>query len=472
MKPPLALRSLGSLGVVLLFFALFWPPGCDAGAEETAADGAGYDLVRQLLDTERPRRRAAAEALAEAGDLSLLPAMVDAFFFTPRAERKWLQKALESLAGERPGREYHDWVEWLGARDDIVPREDYAVFKLELLKRIDPRYKTIFYPGAPMRIRFEEVIWGGVRLDGIPSLDDPPVVAAAEAKLRDGERIFGVSLGGESRAYPLRYLSWHEMLNDSLGGQSITLSYCTLCGSGVLFATDTPAGGAYRFGTSGLLYRSNKLMFDRQGYSLWSNLTGEPVIGRRARGSVRLEVLPLTLTTWKSWRRHHPETTVIAPDAEAARRSWGFDYQPGVADRARAGVSFPVWQASDALGPRDEVYAVRLGGVAKAWALEAVIAAGVVNDHLGDRPVVLVADSGGGVRAYLRGPREFRSSGDERVLLEGDGGRWRLDEVALVPPEDLEVAADESFERLGGHVAFWLGWYGQHPETEVWVGGR
>ncbi len=356
----------------------------------------------------------------------------------------------------------------VGARE-IAPPPGYLAWKRELLARIDPRYKAVLYDGAPAHVRLEEVVWGGVRLDGIPSLDEPEQVpAAAAAYLADGERVFGVALGGEARAYPLRVLSWHEMLNDVVGGRPVTLSYCTLCGSGILYDTATPRG-AYTFGTSGLLYRSNKLMYDRQSYSLWSNLTGEAVVGRAANGRRRLELLPMTLTTWGEWRRRHPRTTALALDREMERR-WGFSYQPGAADRARRGVSFPVWQQSDRLDRQEEVYALRVGDAAKAYPLRLLRGRQVVNDRLGGVALVLVVDAASlGVRAYRRGETTFRPGPADDRLSDAAGRVWVVAEEELRP--EPATPGLEPLPRLPGHVAFWFGWYGFYPQTEVWDGG-
>lgn len=427
---------------------------------------AGYDLLRAVLSDSPRERRQAARRLVESGDRSLVPGLVDAYFFLPRDGRSEALSALQALTGERPGDRYHDWVEVVGRRADLTPRPGYLEWKAELLARIDPRYPKILYSGAPARLRLEEVVWGGVGVEGIPALDRPRAIPAAEARyLSDSEPVFGVSLGGERRAYPLRILDWHEMVNDEVGGEPVTISYCTLCGSAVLYSTRTPAGGAYTFGTSGLLYRSNKLMVDRQTLSLWNNLTGEPVVGRLARSPVRLPVLPLTRTTWKDWRTRHPGTTVLALDDEAARR-WGYDYRPGMADRRRSGVSFPVWQKSDALDPKDEVFAVRLSGAAKAYALEAVLKERVINDRLGEESLVVVGDpASGAVRAYRRRDRTFRPGSGPSELVDEAGRAWAVGE------ESLTREGEPALERLPGHQAFWFGWYGFFPQTEVY-GGR
>lgn len=444
------------------------PPGRVLSATE------GYGLVRELVSGEGGERRRAAGRLIEARDESLVPGIVDGLFFVPTEERGLLLNVLEALTGEQRGRRYLDWVEYVGSRTDLEPKEGYAEWKASLLARIDPRLGSLVR-GATSRIRLEEVVWGGVRFEGIPALDRPRHVPASGAGyLEDDEIVYGVSAGGEHRAYPRRILSWHEMANDVVGGEPLTLSYCTLCGSAVLYSGRVPAAGGnaeltLTFGTSGLLYRSNKLMVDRDTGSLWSNLTGEAVVGRMAERSPvpALEPLPVTATTWGEWRALHPETTVLALDEERGRR-WGFDYRPGAADRAREGVSFPVWQQSDRLDPKTEVYALRLAGVPKAYPLDRLESAGVVNDTVGGEPLVLVSDaSSGSVRAYRRDGQTFRRS-DDGALVDGEGRAWTLTEQALEPPPETELAP---LPRIPGHVAFWFGWYGFYPQTEVYGSG-
>ena len=208
---PEAMRAALLASIALCQAASAWP--------------TDYDRIAALMSDQREIREQGARELTSARDLALVPGLVDALFFTPKESRGELLSVLRALAGEDAGSRYHDWVALVGRRKDISPGKGYLEWKLALLARIDTKYKSVLYPGVPARVRLEEIVWGGVRLDGIPSLDDPPRVAAAEAGLSDEEKVFGVSLGNEQRAYPLRYLSWHEMANDVLGGEPITLSY-------------------------------------------------------------------------------------------------------------------------------------------------------------------------------------------------------------------------------------------------------
>ena len=428
---------------------------------QTAAE-SGYGLIQGLMSVERKERRAAKEAILELGDKRLAAGIVDALFFIPSRLRGEAFQTLEELTGAKAGTSYWNWVEWVGSQTDLEPAPGYPEWKVTLLKLIDDTYGRILYPGAPLRIRLEEVVTGGVRVDGIPSLDFPNMIPVAEAKyLKEDEEVFGVDIGGEQRAYPLRFLDWHEMLNDEVGGEPITLSYCTLCGSGILYAAKTPNGSRYTFATSGLLYRSNKLMFDRESYSLWSNLTGEPVIGRLARGTIQLEVLPMTRTTWKAWSERHPRTTVVARDAFDGDR-WGFDYRPGKANEKRRGVSFPVWLEDSKLDRNDEVYALVIDGVSKAYPLEQILELGLVHDRIGERAVVLVADAkSGAVRVYERGAdQQFEAQAEG--LRDQQGRLYRLEEGQLVG-DGLEPLA-----RVPGHISFWFGWYAFYPDTELY----
>ena len=449
-------RVLKLAGVALVVL------GCGFSALKVeAADG--YGLVRELSSQKQKVRRAASRKLLAKSDLTVMPALVDALFFTPRHMRGEIVATLEGLSGEKIGGGYLDWVEYIGRRADIESREGYLEWKVENLSRIDPEFRKVFYRGAPHRIRLEEILSGGVRLDGIPSLDNPDHVPASEAKfMRSKERVFGVSVGGRHRAYPVRVLSWHEMLNDVIGDEPITLSFCTLCGSGIAYSTKTPSGKPYTFGTSGLLYRSNKLMYDRQSYTLWSNMTGEPVVGRLAASSVKLVVLPNTLTTWKAWVQRHPETTVMVPDGRLASR-WRFDYTSGAADRARAGVEFPVWQKSDRLHRDTEVYALRVGDAAKAYPMDLLLKRGVIHDQVGGDQLVLLADRpSGAVRVFLSGGLTFRRGDKEGELIDNGDRRWQVTE------EQLEAEGAEPLARVPGHAAFWFGWYGFFPQTEVY----
>lgn len=438
--------------------------GSFVGVREVRAADASidYGTVLELQSEARRNRRAARARLLATDDRSWLPGLVDLMFYVPRERREELLDVLRSLSGEDRGERYYDWVEWIGSQEDLEPHLGYEEFKSSLLQRIDPDYGRVIYPGVTLRIRLEEIVWGGVRIGGIPVLVEPESGRASEQSyLEPEELVFGVSLNGEQRAYPLRIMDWHEMLEDEVGGEPVVLSYCTLCRSGILYSRRDSAGAVHRFGTSGLLYRSNKLMIDGETLSLWSNLTGEAVVGRLAGAGASLRNLPLTLTTWSEWRRLHPETRVVS--LEPLETRYRFDYRPGAADEARSGVSFPVWQRDRRLDPRTEVFTLRIGGSAKAWEVEAMVRVGVLNDSLAGKPLVLIADrTSGAIRTYERGEQQFHRSAAGR-LLDQTGREWTMTEEALIATDRPPL------QRLAGHIAFWFGWVGFYPGTELWA---
>jgi hypothetical protein len=289
-----------------------------------------------------------------------------------------------------------------------------------------------------------------VRKDGIPALVDPKLVAAGEAGyLTDDELVFGVEIGGDARAYPLRILDWHEMLNDTVGGVPVALAYCTLCGSGILY--DRRVAGRdqpFEFGSSGLLYRSNKLMYDQQTHSLWNQFAGRPVVGPLTGSGIELDVLPVTIARWRDWRAGHPETRVLSLDTGYER-----DYTPGRPYGeyfASEELMFPVLVADDRLAPKDYVFALRSPD--KAWSLAAFEGGRVINDEAAGQALVLIGDAATRtVRAYRSDGRRFEATADPAVV-SAEGAEWRIAEDALVGP------AGEQLERLPGHIAYWFAW--------------
>lgn len=149
-----------------------------------------------------------------------------------------------------------------------------------------------------LQIPRDQVLAGGPPKDGIPALTDPAVIEGARAeRMQSADRVIGVSINGEHRAHPLDILAWHEIVNDTLGGTPIAITYCPLCDSAVAFER-TMEGQVLEFGVSGLLYQSNVLMYDRSGgaQSLWSQMAGRAVSGPFS--GTRLPTVPVELTTW------------------------------------------------------------------------------------------------------------------------------------------------------------------------------
>jgi hypothetical protein len=269
------------------------------------------------------------------------------------------------------------------------------------------------------------------------------------------------------------------MANDVVGGVPVSLAYCTLCGAGIAYDGRASDGETYTFGSSGFLFRSNKLMYDRQTRTLWNQLTGEPVLGELVETGVRLDLLPVVVSTWESWYQQHPDTLVLDIDTGYPR-----PYTPGAAYGdyfAYDDTMFPVWQRSNLLDTKDRIYALQLNGIPKAYPVELLVEAGLVNDTLGDTPVVLIANrgditvdgtnqrvgqvsynAGGEVRAFNRGEETFKPGPDSDTLLDSYGRTWVITEEGLLGP-------DESLApRINGHLAYWFGWFSFFPQTLVY----
>ena len=181
---------------------------------------------------------------------------------------------------------------------ELTNSRDYAYFKRLLHRGIDPAFEAYFTPDRRFDIRLDEVTWDGVKQDGIPPLRQPAMIAAADADYLAGtDVVFGIEINGEARAYPKRILAWHEMFVDTIAGVPLIGVYCTLCGTVILYETSVD-GTDYDLGTSGFLYRSNKLMYDRATQSLWSTMAGKPVIGPLADHGIELPIRSIVTTSW------------------------------------------------------------------------------------------------------------------------------------------------------------------------------
>ena len=443
---------LGCLAVMALAIVLA-SDGVDSAAGEDEAIARHSRALN--FGTDRDLRDSLA-ALRARGNPDAAAAMILALRHRRYAAMN-LSAALEDITGhEALG--WFDWMVWQEANPAIKPHPSFTELKLEVLRRIDPNFLRFFgsdwaNPGK-MKIRLEEITWGGVAVDGIPSLDHPKLTAAADADyLLDDDLVFGVEINGDARAYPLRIMGWHEMFNEVIGGVPVALAYCTLCGSGILFETQVEGRDRpFVFGSSGLLYRSNKLMFDRATDSLWNQFTGRPVVGPLVASGIELKIRPVVIASWARWRESHPKTRVLSLDTGFRR-----DYGSGVVYAeyfASQDLMFPTGVNEAQLRQKDYVFGIRNVAAAKAWPLEVFTGGAVINDAVGLREVVLMGDTQTRtVRAYDRGGRMFEATA-ERNRLRGPGGLWKVEEEMLVGPDGTRLA------RVPGHVAYWFAWDG------------
>lgn len=235
-----------------------------------------------------------------------------------------------------------------------------------------------------------EILPGGPGRDGIASIDRPRFHSAAQTRLADGERVLGIEHRGQARAYPVAVLERHEIVNDRIGGQPVVVSFCPLCGTGLAFHAEAD-GQALQFGVSGLLYRSNLLLYDRATESLWTQMGGRAVSGP-LRGQ-RLAPLPVRHTSWGDWRARHPDSTVLRAPALTAVRLRGASPYAGYAQSPD--LWQPVGLPDRRLPLKELVIGVVLDGQAKAWALRALATLPApLHDRVGGHAVSVHYDAG------------------------------------------------------------------------------
>lgn len=246
-----------------------------------------------------------------------------------------------------------------------------------------------------------------------------------------------------------------------------------MCSSGIVYSAKIN-GKPTTFGTSGLLYRSNKVMYDRVTNTLWSQFRGTPIVGELVGSDITLEVFPISLTTWEEWLLQHPDTEVLSLDTgyyspsqyqpESDEKSIYFDY------RNSPEPIFPVLERDDRLVAKELVLGLDIDGQYKAYPISATMANQLVHDEVNGIPlVVLGSTKSSDARAYRSQETEFSlpsnaTTGYPTELVDNSGRRW------IVTPEALVNESDPADTRsvLPSNVVYWFGWSGYHAETELY----
>ncbi|MDT8385607.1 MAG: DUF3179 domain-containing protein [Gammaproteobacteria bacterium] len=270
----------------------------------------------------------------------------------------------------------------------------------------------------------EEILSGGPLRDGIPAIDRPRFVAAREAGfLKDDDRVLGLVLSGIARAYPIRILNWHEIVNDRFDGEAVVISFCPLCGTGTAFRPGQ--GKAKTFGVSGLLYNSDLLLYDRETESLWSQILAKAVSG--TLHGERLQLLPLEHTTWRDWRERYPGTLVLSTDTGHRR---DYNRSPYAGYETSGGLYFPVTRIDPRYHPKEQVIGIEIGGRFKAYPFgELARTTGEVIDEIN------------GTKVIIRFDKTHRSA----------------------------QAFDADNKMIPGITGFWFAWMAFHPDSEVFI---
>ncbi len=378
--------------------------------------------------------------VGDSGDVRAAWLLADLMRFSPAGPDAAVVTAFENLTGVPLNEQFN----WKGSTDaliawDIPEPPGYLDWKRIPFELVDSRWAP-FFDDTNANIDWRVYSWGGVLIDDrpredvaqfcplgcIPAINDPALTSAAEGDWYDDERVvFGVVIGDEAVAFPKHIMEVHEMVNTTIGGRRIAIPYCTLCGSAQAYVTDNvPGFDTLEIRTSGLLARSNKVMFDLDSFSVFDTFTGEALSGPLREAGVQLEQLTVVTSTWADWKAAHPDTTIVAENGGISR-NYNLDPLGGRDDN---GPIFPVGDVDGRAGVQESVIGVLAAdGTPLAFPAEQARAA-IAN---GETP-------------SLAG-----------VTIVADGGGFR--------------AQDADGNPLAAHQSFWFAWSQFYPETQVWT---
>lgn len=278
----------------------------------------------------------------------------------------------------------------------------------------------------------------------IDAITDPGHGSEGDA----AERVIGVAIDGDARAYPIPMLDFHEVVDDTVGDRPIVVTYCPLCATGIVYDRRVD-DRTLTFEVSGRLYRNNLVMRDTQTGSLWSQVEGRAIEGP-LKGA-NLTIVPSTIATLSVWRGQHPETTVMQPPSGRS-----YDSDPYAGYDQGGDPLYPSKGTPGPLGPKALVYGVTLRDHAKAYAYSDLAPRRVVEDVVGGVEIVVTYHAGA-VQAFRTGGRNFTADDGFRMLDE-DGDAWNM--VTGEGP-------DANLTRVDGLPSFWFAWTDFHPDTEL-----
>ena len=310
-------------------------------------------------------------------------------------------------------------------------------------------------------IPLDKIRGGGPPKDGIPSIDDPQFAEVqGSAFVSDSDVVIGLEINGDSRAYPLFILVWHEIVNDRVGDVPVAVTYCPLCYTNQVFERIIN-DQEVEFGTSGKLYNSNLLMYDRWTESYWSQALGLAVTGEFT--GMQLKTIPFDVITWGDWKKLHPDTLVLTTDTGHIR-SYATDPYGDYYTEPR--IIFPVDNSDDRMHPKEIILGFHQDGIYKAYKQNDVEEYEIINDKIGDTSIMLTS-------MFSQNTRSFDRTVNEEILdfeiLNGKiidtktMSEWNYDGVAISGSmEGTELT------RMSMWPGFWFEWVAFHPETEVW----
>lgn len=308
----------------------------------------------------------------------------------------------------------------------------FAVYKLVIAPELLTASANNGFDLSNSEIPVQKIKSGGPPRDGIPAINLPRFVTAGEAAsfMQEDDRVLGLEIDGQARAYPVKILNYHEIVNDQFNGQGILISYCPLCGTGMAFLSNVD-GRDLSFGVSGLLYNSDVLMYDQQTESLWSQILGRAISGP-ARGT-KLRSVPVIHTNLRGWLQDHPHSSVLTTKT-GYRRDYSKNPYAGYGDNQR--LWFPVANRDKRYSNKEWVIGLEIDGEARAWPFSELESAWQPDPQIEYLDDVL---NGQSVRIYYQ-------SNNRSAHITTQGGTM-----------------------LNGVSSYWFAWVAFHPESEVFT---
>jgi hypothetical protein len=315
--------------------------------------------------------------------------------------------------------------------------------------------RTLPLPMSPQEVS-DQARSGGPPKDGIPSIDDPQFIDASAVDFLDpGDPVFGVARNGQTKAYPQKILVQHEIVNDRLGGDPVSVTYCPLTGTVLGFER-----GSTTFGVSGRLINNNLVMYDRATETWWPQILATSIPGpwNGSPGTRSLREFRLRWTTWERWLTQHPDTRVLSTDTGFAK-NYGNDpygsYNPIGGYYGGGSGMFPELEGPDTFDDKTVVMGARTPDGAVAFLKDAVREQRVMTGELGDTPVVAVYDDRYDTASVYENPDEAAYEYDDGPIVGPDG--------ADHAPDALPLSSIHTFD------AMWFAWAGYYPETNTYA---
>jgi hypothetical protein len=334
---------------------------------------------------------------------------------------------------------------------------------------------------AKALVPLEEIISGGPPPDGIPAIDRPVFVVPADAAawLKPQEPVLALTVAADARAYPLQILMWHEIVNDVIGGVPVSVTFCPLCNAALVFERRVD-GATLDFGTSGMLYKSDLVMYDRQSHSLWSQMEGRAIVGDRA--GTKLVLRPANTIAFEAWRSAHPRGKVLSRDT-GHRRNYGANpYQSY--DEPKVGPFLYRGKLDPRRPPKERVVGVAVGDARRAYPFPLLEKQRVAHETVAGQAIVIFYEPGTLSALDDSEIAKSKAVGATSVFLARLGERTLTFEAIRQGYRDrqsgstwnvfgIAVTGPMSGERLTPvqHVdAFWFAWAAFNPSTTVWTG--